>query len=121
MAFFRRLLGGGGSGRPQGGSRGFGGDEGLYYYVRPRDCEEVVRVRVNPNNDLSLIDGDEGETKSGAEQYHVRKMVRGEKCRTIVELELFYDAKRRFTHHTVRDGAVVTEAEYQAWQAQGQP
>lgn len=106
MAFLRRLLGGGKSG---GGSRGFGSDEGLYYYVRPRDCEEIVRVRVNPNNDLSQLD--EGD------EYHVRKLVRGEKCRTSVELELFYDAKRRFTHHTIKDGELVTEAAYQAWQA----
>ena len=51
MELLKRLFGG------NSGSRSFGGDaDGLYFYVRPNGCEEVVRIRVNTMNDPSLRD-----------------------------------------------------------------
>lgn len=109
MEILKKLFGGGGSG----GSGGPAGDRvGLYYYVRPNGCEEVVRVRVDRNNDLSLAD----DNKS----YWVRKGVRGVKCRQNVELELYYDSNRRLVDSQLQGGVLVDEAAYDAWVAQQQ-
>ena len=48
MDFLKRLFGGGGASGED--------SAGLYYYVKPKGCDEVVRVRINRNNDLSLDD-----------------------------------------------------------------
>ena len=109
MEFLKRLLGGGGGSGSSGGA--VAGDRvGLYYYVRPNGCEEVVRVRVDRNNDLSLADDGKG--------YWVRKGVRGVKCRQNVEMELYFDANRRLTNSELKGGVLVDEAAYDAWIAQ---
>jgi hypothetical protein len=108
MEILKKLFGGGG-GSSSGGS--VAGDRvGLYYYVRPNGCEEVVRVRVDRNNDLSLTDDSKG--------YWVRKGVRGVKCRQNVELELYYDSNRRLVNSELKGGELVDEAAYDAWMAQ---
>lgn len=109
MEILKKLFGGGGS---SGGSGPAGDRVGLYYYVRPNGCEEVVRVRVDRNNDLSLTDDNKG--------YWVRKGVRGVKCRQNVELELFYDSNRRLVNSELEGGVLVDEAAYDAWVAQQQ-
>lgn len=98
MDFLRRLFGGGG-----------GGDnaKGMYVYVRPRGCDEVVRVRIDRYNDLSL--SDDGET------YWVHKYVRGVKCFQQVEIDLFFDKNRQLQNSEVAGGALVSEEEYNAW------
>ncbi|MFQ3568715.1 MAG: hypothetical protein SNJ59_17140 [Aggregatilineales bacterium] len=107
MQFLRSLFGGGP--RP---ARQTGDPDGLYYFVRPHGCEEVVRVRINRNNDLSLTDDGSG--------YLVHKHVRGVKCRQGVELDLYYNSKRQLVNAEVSGGALVTEADYQAWLARQQ-
>jgi hypothetical protein len=107
MQFLRSLFGGGP--RP---ARQTGDPDGLYYFVRPDGCEEVVRVRINRNNDLSLTDDGSG--------YLVHKHVRGVKCRQGVELDLYYNSKRQLINAEVSGGALVTEADYQAWLARQQ-
>jgi hypothetical protein len=107
MDFFKKLFGGGDS---KAGSRGFGGDpDGMYYYVQPRGCDEVVRVRVHRYNDLS--ERDEGG-------YWAHKVIRGTKCPQNVELDLYYDTNRKLTNHTVANGALVDAAAYEAWAGQ---
>lgn len=107
MDFLRKLLGGGGSPRS--------GDVGLYFYIRPRGCQEVVRVRIDPNNDLSLEDDNS--------TYFVRKTVRGTtyKCTRSAELYISFGADRRIREIEVLDGEQVSEAEYNAWIAAQQP
>lgn len=97
MDFLRRLFGGG------------GGDDskGMYVYVRPRGCDEVVRVRIDRYNDLSL--SDDGET------YWVHKYVRGTKCFQQVEVDLFFDKNRQLQNSEVAGGSLVSEEEYNAW------
>jgi hypothetical protein len=106
MDLLKRLFGGGGS-RPSSDAAG------MYYYVRPRGCEEVVRVRIDRNNDLSMSD-DGGS-------YWVHKVVRGVKCRENVELDLFFDANRRLTDTQVKNGELVNEDAYRAWSAAQTP
>lgn len=97
MDFLKRLFGGGAqSGDPV----------GMYYYVRPHGCEEIVRVRIDRNNDLSL--NDDGT-------FWVHKVVRGSKCRQQVEMDLYFDSSRRFREANLTHGDLVGEAEYQAW------
>lgn len=101
MELLKRLFGGG-------GNTGATGDpNGMYFYVRPRGCEEVVRVRVDRNNDLSLTDS--------GDSYWVHKYVRGTTCFQQVELDLYFNMNRQLANSDAQGGALVTEAEYQAW------
>lgn len=108
MDFFRRLFGGSQQ------SQGSEGDRaGLYFYVRPTGCREVVRVRIDRNNDISLSDNG---------QYFVYKTVRGSsyKCARSAELRLFFDAQRRLQNTEVAGGDLVTQEDYEAWLASGE-
>jgi len=100
--FLKRLFGGG---QPAAGESG--DKTGMYFYVRPNGCDEVVRVRIDRNNDLSLADDNT--------TYWVRKLVRGSKCRQTVELELFFDSNRRLTGSNAQGGVLVEQADYDAW------
>jgi hypothetical protein len=104
MDFFKRLFGGGG--RPSSTDR-----DGLYYYIKPTGCAEVVQVRINVNNDLSLEDDGKG--------YFVRKSVRGTtyKCTRTAELLLSYDGNRRLQNTEIEGGTLVTRADYDEWLA----
>lgn len=105
MRFFRalaRML----SGTPAGAAHG---DIGMYYYVRVRRSGEVVRIRINPNNDLSLTDDESG--------YFVRKVAVGTRSFERVELEVTYDKNRNVTHIEVQGGTLVDQAAYEADQA----
>jgi hypothetical protein len=94
MELIKRLFGGGG------GSRSFGGsDDGMYFYVRPNGCEEVVRIRVNMMNDPSQRD----EGGYWAHKY--------------AELDVYFDAQRRFTHTELKGGTLVEQSDYEAWLA----
>ncbi len=104
MGFFKKLFGGTG-GKPAGSVSG--DRDGMYFYVRPRGCEEVIRVRVNRNNDLSQ--SDEGDS------YFVRKLARGEKCFQSVEMELYFDKNRMLVDSQVKGGELVDAAAYDAW------
>jgi len=104
MEFFRKLF--------SGGARRSDGDRvGLYFYVKPNGCQEIVRVRIDSNNDPSLADDNT--------TYFVRKMVRGTsyQCNREAELELFFDANRRLSDQKITGGTLVTKEEYEAWLA----
>ncbi|HRL13203.1 MAG TPA: hypothetical protein PKX07_15070 [Aggregatilineales bacterium] len=99
MGFLRNLFGG--------GSRAL--DEGrraLYYYVRPKRCTAIIKVRIDTLNDLSLTD--EGG-------YFCRKIVRGERCPFPAELHVDFDKNHKVKQVGVQDGDLVEEAEYLAW------
>lgn len=91
------------------GGMGNPGDPGLYYYVRPQGSEEVVRVRINRNNDLSLAD--DGKT------FWVHKVVMGTTSFQRVELDLFFDKNRQLTDSDVSGGDLVKKADYDNWMA----
>lgn len=99
MNFFRKLFGGGSA--PQDA-------HALYFYVRPKRCDEILPVRIDLRNDLSLAD--EGG-------YFVRKMVRGTRCPFPAELHISFDDNRRITQVGVQDGESVEESAYQDWLA----
>lgn len=104
MDFFRKLFGGG-----QAAMRGEPDDpNGLYFYVRPNDCDEVVKVRIDKNNDPSLADDG---------TFFVNKTVRGSsyKCTRSAELHLYFDRQRRLQNTDVTGGALVTVEDYELW------
>ena len=109
MEFFKKLFGGGG---PKTGSSD---RAGIYFYIKPTGCDEIVRVRIDSNNDPSLADDNK--------TYFVRKTVRGStyKCTREAELELFFDANRRNTEQNVPHGTLVTKEEFEAWLATKEP
>ncbi|GAB4310193.1 MAG: hypothetical protein Kow00117_03620 [Phototrophicales bacterium] len=104
MGFLRKLF----------GNRGHSGSSydkwGLYFYVRPKHCQEVVKVRVNTMNDLSLTDDESG--------YFVRKVVQATRCPFPAELHLYFSKSKNLTRSDVTDGELVSEAEYEAWLAE---
>lgn len=107
MAFLKRLFGGGAP-KPDVRAAGMAGDPvGLYYFVQPDHCDEVIRVRINRDNDLTLLDDESG--------YWVRKTVRGSVCFTPVELDFTYDRTKRLTEPKVTGGKLVDQDAYTAW------
>jgi hypothetical protein len=99
MGFLSRLFGGG-------GNRSSADRDGMYIYVRPKMCQEIVRVRVNLMNDLSSVD--EGG-------YFVRKIVSATRCPFQAEVELHFDNKRKLKQSTVTNGDWLEEDDYVAW------
>lgn len=102
MGFFKRLF--------SGGNTNSSNDAvGLYFYVRPKRCDEIVKVRINVNNDLSRAD--EGG-------FFVRKVVQATRCPFAAELHISFDDKRRVTQIGVQDGEEVGEEVYNEWLAE---
>ncbi len=101
MGFFRNLFGGG-------GKKPAVDRDGMYIFVRPKMCEEVVRVRVNLMNELSATD--EGG-------YFVRKMVSATRCPFQAEVELTFDKSKNITQSIVTNGELLDGADYEAWLA----
>ena len=87
------------------------GDIGLYYYVRCNRCGEVIKVRVNPHNDLSI----ENDVMR-----FVHKTIVGQNCYSRIEAEFQYDSRRRLNNVEIEGGAQVTKAEYDAFLAKEQ-
>jgi hypothetical protein len=101
MNFLKKLF----SGSPGGG--GSSDPSGMYFYVQPDGCDEVIRVRIDRNNDLSLAD-------DGSSLW-VHKGVRGVKCRQGVELYLYFDSNRRLQNSEIEGGAMVSRDAYDEW------
>jgi len=106
MGFFRKRT-------PKFGTPGSSpelGDKNAYFvYVRPKRCEEVVRVRINLMNDLSLTDDGSG--------YFVRKIASAYRCPFQAEVSLLFDRQKRLVESQVENGEMVTQADYVAWQS----
>lgn len=104
MNFLKTLFGG------QGANREEGGGNALFFYVRPARCDDVVRVRIDLNNDLSLNDDSSG--------YWIRKMIASSnyKCGRA-ELTLYFDTNRRLLNTEINGGELVSREAYDQWQA----
>ncbi len=100
MDFLKKFFGGGGASS--------GGDaKGIYYYVKPKGCDEVVRVRIDRNNDLSLSD----DNKS----YWVHKVVMGSTCFQRAEVDFYFNSNRELSNSDITGGEMVKAADYDAW------
>lgn len=85
-------------------------DRGLYLYVKPKACQEILRIRIDTSNDLSLADSGDG--------YFVRKMARGNRCPFPVEMQIYFDKNRRMTDKQIENGEFVSQEEYDAFMAE---
>ena len=108
MNILKKIFGGGDS---TGGSRQAGDGSGMYLYIKLHRCGDVVRVRVDMNNELSQNDESDG--------YWVRKLVSNGnyKC-PKGELTLHFDTNRKMTNTEITGGQLVDKAEYDSWMAQ---
>lgn len=97
MNFLKRLLGGAGE-KP---------DRALYFYVRPKMCREIVRIRIDLLNQLSRTEDENG--------YFVRKEARAVRCPFPAEIHLTFDNGYRLTSQEIENGEFVTEADYEAF------
>ena len=97
MNFLKKLFGA--NSRPN--------DGGYYVYVKPKMCKEIVKVRINLMNDLSLTDNDDG--------YWVRKVASATRCPFQAELTLYFTKNKQITNKEITNGEYVDEAAYQAY------
>lgn len=86
------------------------GDRGVYFYVRPYRCDQLVKVRVDPMNDLSREENNKG--------YFVRKLAQATRCPFPSEVTVRFDKMKRVISKEIDKGDFVTEAEYEAWLAE---
>ncbi len=100
MDFLKRLLGGGAS--PSGDK------DGIYFYVKAHQTGEVIRIRLNKANDLSLSDGG---------GYFSRKVIVGQRSFERIEAEFHFDERRRFISVDVSGGELVDQSDYEAYLA----
>jgi hypothetical protein len=103
MQFLKALFGGGGSGNSG------AGEGAIWLYVRPKGCDEVVRVRLHLSNDVSPNDDYSG--------YFAHKVIRGEKCRQNVEIDLHFSGNRQLTDSQITGGEFTDQAAYNAYRA----
>lgn len=101
MQFLKSLLSGGSP----------SDDRGIYFYVQPKACQEVLRIRVDPMNDLSRSDEGNG--------YWVRKVASGHRCPFQAEVEIYFDKNKRMTGSEVTHGKLVSEEDWLARQVKG--
>ena len=99
MNFLKNLFGGG---------RGSSDDRGIYFYVQPRRCTSIARIRIDPFNDLSENDGGD---------LFVRKEVRVAGCPFPAELRVQFDRNRNVVETVCDAGELVTKEVYEAWAA----
>jgi hypothetical protein len=81
------------------------GDVGLYYYIRCNRCGEVIRVRVNPMNDLSISDE--------PNQRFTHKTIVGQRCYNRIEADFTYDNNRKLINSEISGGTLVTKEDYE--------
>lgn len=93
MNFLKNLFGGGGK-----------GDDGLYVYVQPKACDEIVMVRIDTTHGLSRRDDGDG--------YFMRKMASGTRCPFQAEMFLYFDNNKRLVDRRVENGTFVTRDDY---------
>jgi len=79
-------------------------DNSLWIAVQCDRCGEIIRTRVDLNNDLSAEYGEgEGETA-----YYSRKVLIGKKgCYVPIEVELKFDAGRNLMDKQIKGGKLV--------------
>lgn len=81
-------------------------DDGYYFQVRCNRCGEVINVRVNIYNDLSV----EYDERGNPDNYYCRKVVMGEnRCYQQIEVGLKFNASRKLVSKTITGGKFVDD------------
>jgi len=103
VGFLKKLFGGGKSSDP----------DGLYFYIRADNTGEVIKVRLNRSNDLSLTEDMQG--------YFARKMIVGQKSFERIEAEFQFDKNRRLVAADIVGGELVKREDYESYLASQTP
>ena len=94
MNFLKKLFG-------VGGSR----SKGLYVYVQPKMCDQILRLEVDTKEQLSRNDTEDG--------YWVRKVANSPRCPFEAEVILYFDNNKNLIDREITDGKFVDEQAYQ--------
>jgi hypothetical protein len=92
-----------------------GSDVGLYYYVRCHFCKEVVRIRLNPMNDFSHPENENGQESPN---FFARKVIVGQKCYRRMEAEFVFAPDKKLISKEVTGGVFVDEKDFLDYTAQ---
>lgn len=80
-----------------------------WYFVKCNNCKEVLKGRIDMQNDLSLVYSSEKNKTS----YYCRKVLVGSnRCFRPMEAEFFFDSDRRLLDSKIHGGQFVGEDEY---------
>ena len=96
----------GGGGAPTGTD-----PDGLYYYVRCVRCAEVIQIRLNRNNDLSIEYGEKGEV---SDRLTAHKVIVGQRCYNRIEADFTFNRNRALVEKNITGGTFVDASEYHA-------
>jgi hypothetical protein len=89
------------------------GDRGIYFYVRTYRSKEVIRLRIDPMNDLTT---DYGEDNSGKrDRFTAHKMITGRKSFERLEADFVFDLHKKLIEKNVTGGEFVEKADYHAY------
>jgi len=89
---------------------GTGDPDGLYYYVRCARCSEVIQVRLNRNNDLSVEYGEKGEA---SDRLTAHKVIIGQRCYNRIEADFTFNRARTLLDKHITGGTFTEASEYQ--------
>lgn len=94
-----------------GGGGALTGDaDGLYYYVRCDRCGEVIQIRLNRYNDLSIDYGEKGEK---GDMLHAHKVIVGKQCYNRIEADFTFDRSRKLVDSKITGGKLADASDYQ--------
>ena len=85
-------------------------------YVRCSRCGEKISARVDLRNELTA------QYEGGEGAYYVRKGIVGSgtsRCFQMIEVELFFDPRRRLVSRYVSGGEFITKEEFNAREGAG--
>ena len=87
-------------------------DRNYWFYVQCDVCQEVLKVRIDLYNHLSIRYG-EGKQKA---TYYCRKVViGGNRCYRPIEVEITFDSVRKVIDRKIKGGRFVTEQIYRSY------
>jgi len=82
-------------------------DRTYHVYVKPKMCKEILKVRIDMMNGPSRTDDGKG--------FYLRKLARGTRCPFEVEMEFWWDGRRRLENREINNGEWATYEEYEAF------
>ena len=81
-------------------------DAAIFIYARCLKCGEKFRSRIVKEHELV-------QNFDGGPAFSVRKELVGGRCRTVVTVNLEFDARSRLTGRTIENGSFLTKEEYE--------
>lgn len=87
--------------------------EALFMYSQCSKCQEKFRNRIDKQHDLLQNYAETGPA------YTAHKEIIGSRCRQTLLVELEFDAQRRLTEKSIRNGKFITREEFESFEVPG--